>query len=231
MERNAAELLHERLTAWAETPANTSVLKHRGPDWWPAHVEAVRWLDEVETFAATTPQADGLSEVLNRLRHGILATNTRMDDSPAAARPSFEKTDLLAVALLGSNMRTRPGVVSVESVQGLLEVVRDAQDLLIADTSLSEEERGYVVELLKSLNNALVSVGVTGAADVRRLSNELVGALASLFCVGDGEQREEAGDLVQRVLRYVKGLVVGEVAPKAIGVAAGEVVKHLTTGG
>lgn len=102
--------------------------------------------------------------------------------------------------------------------------------LLIAEaTYLDDEARNYLLDLLESFDKAITRIGVCGAAEIRKLAAELIGAISLYLSDADEEDRSKVKEFITKFGKGVKEFLRIAVSSGIEG-ATGYAIGALTTG-
>ena len=205
---NPALRLHARLKEWQTTPVNEMPIRYRAPegDWADRHLEALKWAVQVgERMHQLDRLPDGDPDASRAFLETLLLSIFTTDGfaSAAQARRHIESSELNALRLLGLQWPESPRV-EISALDELVELAGETRDLVSASTFLSADVRNYLLDLADHLEKAISDVAASGTADVSRLANELVGALASYFTDAPAPEQTKAGRIFTRILSIVR---------------------------
>lgn len=226
MATNPALLLHERLTAWANTPSNQQPIVFRGGEdgnWVEPHLETLRWALEVRArldalAAATGPSADD-EEFFAAILIAIFTANG-LRTAVNGGQMHISKENLRALRMLGVQWQATLDVDATVLAE-VAAIADETIELATVSTHLSQTQRNYLLDVAQNLKKAVVEVTAFGTADVHRLAAELAGALVIyLGQTGDGEAGK-AGGLVYRLMNAVKYNLTPVALAAIGGVGAG----------
>ncbi len=226
---NPALRLYSRLREWRVTPQGKAPMEARAPDgdWADRHLEALKWIVEVGDRMRQLDQLpDGDPDESKAFVEALLMAVFTKDGFAVASqrREHLSKPELNALRLLGLQWPSEPDLAP-DSIAELTNAAGAVRDLVNDSPSLAPEVRNYLLDLADHLESAIAAVDTYGSADVARLANELIGALAAHFGDAAANERTKAGDIVKRVLialRRGAGLaVLAAIEGATSGVAQG----------
>lgn len=217
---NPANLLYQRLSAWQETPQNTQPLVFRkgDEDWIPLHLEAVEWAKQVaDHIAFLHADYDGPNpahDLVESILRAIFVVDGGLTTPTSGTHRHISGPELTSLYLLGAQWPTTREF-DAEDIIELATIAEDARGLIY--DGLPVEARSYMTTLIQHFDEAVAQLERNGSADVRRLANELMGALAT-YCA-DEERAPKAKSIIERLgplLRKAAGFGVSTGAAFAL---------------
>ncbi|MEU6858550.1 hypothetical protein AB0B28_06730 [Glycomyces sp. NPDC046736] len=238
MENPAYELL-QLLEKWQPKDSTKSIAAARGGGssaeditFWAEHRKAVsyllaieRQLDEME---AAKDDVDAYRQYVPMWYRAVFGpkynwynvdpaqnSNKRLPGPDGGRELATDAAALLRS--LGSHIQTWRVAETIPSgvLPDLLSAVDEAEDLVrLAD--IPDQERQYVLRLIRQVREVLADVELFGQAENRRLVIELGGAMTIVYgCVPDRE-KTKAGSVIGRILRGGIARVTGKALDTAV---------------
>jgi hypothetical protein len=155
---------------------------------------------------------------LDHLQRAIFSVDTPMAALKSETRQHLSDEDLTALHLVSMAWRTDLPANPAVAID-LLEVAREIEDLIIGATEIDEQTRDYILQLTRHLQDAIASVAVRGTADVRRLADQLVGAMVRYLSDELPDNRQKTASVIERLVGHVK-VFLGLVPPTAKAIDA-----------
>jgi hypothetical protein len=224
---NPAAKLHERLKEWRVLPQGKTPKEVRTPDggdWVGIHMETLDWFCQVRARLTGRQYA----EVLDRYASAIFAGEIGIDGSRGNSHTHFlSAADLLPLSVLAENWGD-PGF-SAADLSEFFPATEAVRELIGAADYLDEDSARYLIELSQALDKAVTEFSIFGTEGVRRLADELIGALATLFADAPPEDAEKARGLIGKIGSALRKVLRLGAAPAIEGTVAGA-VQAITTG-
>jgi hypothetical protein len=223
---NPALELHAILREWATATSGASILSQRGGEhWWANHVRAIELLNYVESHldqqspTVSRDDADRSVEqdVLNRLKHAIFSTSLAMKSSPTSDVQLLSPIDVDYLRQIGRGWQST--AIDPAATRELKQIVSQLLGF-IERADVADDSKRYLFELGVSLQRMTAEITVFGAADIKALADQLIGALSVAFKdFDDPDQKQEYVSIWKRLVAESERLweIFSESFAKAVG--------------
>lgn len=190
-EDNPAGRLHASLVRLKAVPGNTDIRTAMAQvldvaEGEPDHMLFPKIADFVDLIRLTEAEMSRFPDVNQELylrwlgpaKEGV-AWSGRFADAVSHMQANFTEANMLSLEHCADFLHQRAPeiVLEADAIDGLIDLVRDAIDAILADENLPAALRHHLVGRLRDVESALQSVRITGYAGVQQAMEAFTGAI------------------------------------------------------